>query len=77
MGDAGPIIIRQVTSTDRKLEVRERMKRRYAHKNYPDEFPFRCKCIVVFQKLDGVDVILFALYVYEHDAKNPAPNTRT
>jgi len=73
----GPITIRQVTSMDRKLEVRERMKRRYAFKNYPDEFTFRCKCIVVFQNLDGVDVILFGLYVFEHDEKNPAPNTRT
>jgi len=73
----GAITIRQVTSMDRKLEVRERMRRRYAFKNYPEEFSFRCKCIVVFQNLDGVDVILFGLYVYEHDETNPAPNTRT
>lgn len=73
----GAITIRQVTSMDRRLEVRERMKKRYAFKNYPDEFSFRCKCFVVFQNLDGVDVILFGLYVYEHDEKNPAPNTRT
>lgn len=52
------------------------MKKRYAHKKYPDEFPFRCKCVIVFQQLDGVDVILFALYVYEHGADNPAPNQR-
>ena len=73
----GHITIRQVTSMDRKLEVRERMRRRYAFKNYPDEFNFRCKCIVVFQNLDGVDVMLFGLYVYEHDEKNPEPNKRT
>ena len=72
----GPITIRQVTAMDRKLEVRELMKKRYAHKKYPDEFPFRCKCLVVFQELDGVDVILFALYVYEHNEDNPAPNKR-
>lgn len=72
----GAITIRQVTSMDRKLEVRERMKRRYAFKNYPDEFNFRCKCIVVFQNLDGVDVVLFGLYVYEHNEKNPEPNKR-
>jgi hypothetical protein len=72
----GDITIRQVTSMDKKLEVRERMKKRYAFKNYPDEFSFRCKCIVVFQNLDGVDVILFGLYVYEHDENNPAPNQR-
>ena len=62
---------------DKKLEVRERMKRRYAFKNYPDEFSYRCKCIVVFQNLDGVDAILFGLYVYEHDEKNPPPNQRS
>lgn len=73
----GAITIRQVTSMDRKLEVRERMKERYKFKNYPEEFNFRCKCIVVFQNLDGVDVVLFGLYVYEHDETNPAPNTRT
>ena len=72
----GAITIRQVTSMDRKLEVRERMKKRYAFKNYPDEFTYRCKCIVVFQNLDGVDVMLFGLYVYEHDEKNPSPNNR-
>jgi E1A/CREB-binding protein len=72
----GPITIRQVTSMERKLEVRELMKKRYAHKKYPDEFPFRCKCIVVFQLLDGVDVVLFALYVYEHGEDNPPPNQR-
>lgn len=73
----GKITIRQVTSSDKRLEVRDRMRKRYAHKNYPEEFPYRCKCIVVFQELDGIDVVLFALYVYEHDEKNPAPNTRT
>jgi hypothetical protein len=72
----GAITIRQVTSMDRKLEVRDRMKKRYAFKDYPDEFNYRCKCIVVFQNLDGVDVMLFGLYVYEHDETNPNPNKR-
>lgn len=62
---------------NRKLEVREKMKKRYSFKNFPDEFNFRCKCIIVFQNLDGVDVILFGLYVYEHDEKEPSPNTRS
>lgn len=76
VNEGGPVIIRQVTSMDRKLEVRERMKERYKHKKYPDEFPFRCKCLVVFQHIDGVDVVLFALYVYEHGEDNPPPNQR-
>lgn len=52
------------------------MRKRYAHKNYPAEFPFRCKCIVVFQQINGVDVLLFALYLYEHGEDNPPPNQR-
>jgi E1A/CREB-binding protein len=77
LSSGGPLTIRQVTSTDRKHEVRDLMKARYAHKNYPEEFPYRCKCIVVFQNIDGVDVVLFALYVYEHGEDNPLPNKRT
>jgi len=77
VGFGGPITIRQITSTNRKLEVRDRMKRRYAHKNYPSEFNYRCKMIIVFQNLDGVDVILFGIYFYEHGVDNPSPNTRT
>ena len=52
------------------------MKKRYAFRDYPAEFSFRCKCIIVFQNLDGVDVILFGMYVYEHGDDNPAPNKR-
>ena len=73
----GPLTIRQVTSTDRKHEVRDLMKERYAHKDFPEEFPYRCKCIVVFQNIDGVDVVLFALYMYEHGEDNPFPNKKT
>lgn len=57
--------------------MRDLMKERYAHKNYPDEFNYRCKCIVVFQNIDGVDVVLFALYVYEHGDDSPSPNKKT
>ena len=32
----GSIIIRQVTSPDWKLDIRDRIKKQYAHKNYPD-----------------------------------------
>ena len=61
---------------DRKLEVLDRMKKRYAFRNYPSEFNYRCKCLIVFQNLDGVDVILFGMYVYEHGENNPMPNKR-
>lgn len=53
------------------------MKKRYASKNYPDSFSFRSKFILLFQNLDGIDTLLFGLYVHEYDENNPAPNART
>jgi hypothetical protein len=43
--------------------VRERMMRRYQAQSYPSEFPAKVKGIVLFQNIDGVDVILFAMCV--------------
>lgn len=77
MDNGGEIYVRQVSSNTRTLEVMPRMKKRYSFKkDYPSEFKFRCKCLILFQNLDGVDVILFGLYVYEHDESNGPPNQR-
>ena len=34
------------------------------------------KCMCLFQNIDGQDVVLFAMYVYEYGHKCPAPNQR-
>lgn len=52
------------------------MLSRYSKNGFPSEFPVRSKCIALFQKLQGVDVLLFGMYVYEYGHDCPAPNRR-
>lgn len=35
-----------------------------------------CRCIALFQEQDGVDILLFLMYVDEYGLKCPEPNTR-
>lgn len=71
-----PLVLRQVSCIDKNQPVRDGVRDRYKHKNYPSEFPCRTKCIVLFQNIDGQDVILFGMYVYEYGHKCPPPNQR-
>jgi len=73
---AEKVYVRQVACIDKMQPVREGFLSRYKHKNYPIEFPCRARCIVVFQKIDGQDVLIFGLYVYEYNHKCPNPNQR-
>ena len=40
----------------------------------PPYLAYKQKCILMFQKVDGVDICLFCLYVQEFDEKCPEPN---
>lgn len=40
----------------------------------PPYFVYRQKCILLFQRIDGIDVCLFCLYVQEFDESCPEPN---
>merc|ERR1719215_154016 len=72
--DVPELCIRQVTSRKCTTLTRDCMLKTYKHKSYPAEFPYRNKCLLLFQKIDGVDLLLFALYVYEYGPDCPEPN---
>jgi E1A/CREB-binding protein len=41
---------------------------------YPKDIPFRSKCIMLWQKIDGCDVCIFSMYTQEYDGSCPLPN---
>jgi len=70
------LCIRVLSNFEKKQHVGKEMLNRYGSKGCPSEFPVRSKCIGLFQKIHGIDVLLFAMYVYEYDQNCPAPNRR-
>lgn len=58
------------------LAVPIQMRERYKSKGYPQAFPVRMKCIALFQKIHGIDTLLFLLYVQEYGDGCACPNRR-
>lgn len=52
------------------------MYEKYCDDDSPTDFPVRSKCISLFQSIHGVDVLLFAMFVYEYGHDCPAQNRR-
>ena len=77
---ANTITIRLCSNRDHKLEVPRAIIDNMMTSDgarVPDFLAYRQKCILLFQKIDGIDVCLFCLYVHEFDDSCPAPNTST
>jgi len=73
----GGLFARQLSNRkDKSHNVRPRMQERYEGTDFPTEFPVTSKCIVLFEEIDGVDVILFGMYLYEYGHRTPQPNHR-
>lgn len=76
----GQLSVRVVLNKREDLFTREGMLDLYGNEatyGYPKSFPTKQKCLLLFEEIDGFDVLLFVMYVQYFGSDAPHPNKRS
>lgn len=75
--DYPELCIRVVNNVEKKVDVTPLFAKEFCTGNgRADAYLYRQKVVLLFQKINGVDICLYCLYVQEYGDNCPAPNNR-
>ncbi|KAK9866771.1 hypothetical protein WJX84_010523 [Apatococcus fuscideae] len=60
------LTIRVVNNVSQRLDVKAHFSAAFQAEGYPDGFKYQQKVICLFQRFDGMDVLLYTIYVQEY-----------
>lgn len=79
-GVFAPVTVRCVSVQDMTHHTKPKLAAYFKNKEggskYPDTFPYRDKAIIMFQKIDGLDICFFGMYIQEYGDDCSPPNKR-
>jgi E1A/CREB-binding protein len=71
------VIVRVLSDFDVTFETNPCVTAMAPCTTYAEKYTYRSRAIFLFQRVSGVDVLLFVMYVHEHGPDAPAPNKNT